>query len=57
MARYTVKYSDSIEIEADSDEEAISKACDSMFCDGPKDYCFRCSIVESEDDDDEVEDA
>lgn len=53
MAKYTIDYSDSVEIEADSEEEAMEKAWDRMFCDGPKDYCFWCSAVEGEEDEEE----
>lgn len=51
MAKYTIDYSDSVEVEADSEDEAISKAWDSMFCDGPKDYCFSVTDVEEEEED------
>jgi len=40
MAKYEVDYSDSVEVEADSEDEAIQEAWERMFCDGPKDYCF-----------------
>lgn len=48
MAKYTVEYSDSVEVEANSEEEAISEAWERMFCDGPKDSHFWCSAVEGE---------
>ena len=51
MAKYTIDYSDSVEVEADSEDEAISKAWDRMFCDGPKDYCLSVTDVEEEEED------
>ena len=48
MSKYKVEYSDSVEVEANSEQEAIHEAWQQMFCDGPKDYCF-CA---SKDDDD-----
>lgn len=53
MAKYTVEYTDSVEVEADSEEEAISEAWERMFSDGPRDFCFWCSAVEGEDEDEE----
>lgn len=49
MPKYKVEYSDSVEVEADSDQEAIQKAWQQMFCDGPNDFCF---YAEEADDDD-----
>jgi len=56
MARYTIEYSDCVEVEASSEDEAMSKAWDRMFCDGPKDYRMWCSSVEGEDEDGNDED-
>lgn len=50
MPKYKVEYSDSVEVEANSEQEAIHKAWQQMFCDGPNDYCFYAS--EGDDDDD-----
>lgn len=54
MAKYTIDYSDSIEVEADSEDEAMEKAWDRMFCDGPKDYRFSCSAVEGEEEEEDA---
>lgn len=54
MPKYKVEYSDSVEVEADSDQEAIQKAWQQMFCDGPNDFCF-CAF-EADDDFDIDED-
>ena len=51
MAKYTIDYSDSVDVDADSEDEAIAKACDRMFCDDPKDYCFSVTDVEEEEED------
>lgn len=51
MPKYTVEYSDSVEIEANSEQEAIHKAWQQMFCDGPNDCRF---CVTEGDDDEEV---
>ncbi len=40
MPKYTVRYSDSVVVEANSEQEAIHEAWQQMFCDGPNDYCF-----------------
>jgi hypothetical protein len=40
MAKWTVNYSDSVEVEARTEDEAIREACDRMFCDGPNDCRF-----------------
>ena len=48
MAKWTVDYSDSVEVEANSEDEAIQKAWERMFCDGPKDYCFFANEEEEE---------
>jgi len=40
MPKYTVRYSDSVVVEANSKQEAIHEAWQQMFCDGPNDYCF-----------------
>ena len=40
MSKYTVRYSDSVVVEANSEQEAIHEAQEMMFCDGPNDYCF-----------------
>ena len=53
MAKYTIDYLDSVEVEANSEEEAIEKAWDRMFCDGPNDCRFYCSAVEGEEEEDE----
>lgn len=50
MPKYKVEYSDSVVVEADSEQEAIHEAWQQMFCDGPKDYCFYAN--EGDDDDD-----
>ena len=61
MPKYKVEYSDSVEVEANSEQEAIHKAWQQMFCDGPNDFCFCVSegdddfnIDENEDDTAEV---
>lgn len=57
MPKYKVEYSDSVEIEANSEHEAIHKAWQQMFCDGPND-CRFC-VTDGNDDDfdiDETED-
>lgn len=53
MAKWTVNYSDSVEVEARTEDEAIREAWDRMFCDGPKDYRFWCSAVEGKEDGEE----
>ena len=53
MPKYKVEYSDSVVVEANSEQEAIHEAWQQMFCDGPKDYCF---YANEGDDDDEDED-
>jgi hypothetical protein len=40
MAKWTVNYSDSVEVEARTEDEAIQEAWDRMFCDGPNDWHF-----------------
>ena len=50
MPKYKVEYSDSVVVEANSEQEAIHEAWQQMFCDGPKDYCFYA--FEGDDDDD-----
>lgn len=54
MAKYTIDYSDSVDVEADSEDEAMDKAWDRMFCDGPKGYCFSCSAVEGEEEEEDA---
>ena len=49
MPKYKVEYSDSVEVEANSEQEAIHEAWQRMFCDGPNDFCFYAS--EADDDD------
>lgn len=50
MPKYKVEYSDSVVIEANSEQEAIHEAWQQMFCDGPKDYCFYANEGDDNDD-------
>ena len=62
MPKYKVEYLDSVVVETNSEQEAIHKAWQQMFCDGPNDYCFYTSKCDDdfdidaneEDDDAEV---
>ena len=54
MPKYKVEYSDSVEVEANSEQEAIHEAWQQMFCDGPNDFCF--FAIEADDDFDIDED-
>lgn len=49
MPKYTVRYSDSVVVEANSKQEAIHEAWQQMFCDGPNDYCFYANEGDDED--------
>lgn len=53
MPKYKVEYSDSVVVEANSEQEAIHEAWQQMFCDGPKDYCFYAN--EGDDDDFDID--
>lgn len=53
MPKYKVEYSDSVEVEANSEQEAIHEAWQQMFCDGPNDFCF-CAF-EADDDDFDID--
>jgi len=49
MPKYKVEYSDSVVVEANSEQEAKHKAWQQMFCDGPNDYCFYANEGDDED--------
>lgn len=49
MPKYKVEYSDSVEVEANSEQEAIHEAWQQMFCDGPNDFCFFACEVDDDD--------
>lgn len=53
MPKYKVEYSDSVEVEANSEQEAIHEAWQQMFCDGPNDFCF--FAIEADDDDFDID--
>lgn len=53
MSKYKVEYSDSVEVEANSEQEAIHEAWQQMFCDGPNDFCF--FAIEADDDDFDID--
>lgn len=60
MPKYKVEYSDSVVVEANSEQEAKHKAWQQMFCDGPNDYCFYAYEGDDDDydiDEDEEDDA
>lgn len=45
MAKYLVEYHDEIEVDADSEDEALSIAWDDLFADGEKYECMSATKI------------